>query len=260
MIPYFQYNTILLGPVTIQVWGLMVALGIIASLFVMRSFAKRYFLSEEVLYDMAVWVLVSSFVFARLFHILFYNLDFYLLNPADVFKIWQGGASSTGGFFGAALALWLFAKKRGFTFQQFVPYMDVAAVSLWLGWGIGRIGCFLIHDHPGTLTHFVGGVQFPGGARHDLGLYESIVGFVLFLFSALLFKRLVRRRWGLVTLVSVTLYAIARFFLDFLRATDITMADARYAHLTPAQWGMLVLVLASFSVLTTSFFAKKPVV
>jgi hypothetical protein len=38
------------------------------------------------------------------------------------------------------------------------------------------------------------------------------------------------------------------------------MADARYAHLTPAQWGMLVLVLASFSVLTTSFFAKKPVV
>jgi phosphatidylglycerol:prolipoprotein diacylglycerol transferase len=138
--------------------------------------------------------------------------------------------------------------------------MDVAAVSLWLGWGIGRIGCFLIHDHPGTLTHFVGGVQFPGGVRHDLGLYESLVGFALFLLSMLLFKRLVRRRWGLVTLVSVTLYAIARFFLDFLRATDIASADARYASLTPAQWGMIVLVTASLSVLTASFFGKKPAV
>lgn len=257
MIPYFQYNQIILGPITIQVWGLMIALGIIAATLMMRRLAKRYFLSYELLLDIQIWILVSSFFFARLFHIIFYNLDYYLVNPIDVFKLWQGGASSTGGFLGAVLAIWLFTKKRKISWEQFLPYADVMAVSLWLGWGIGRIGCFLIHDHPGTLSHFVGAVNFPAGARHDLGLYESIVGFALFITFILLFKKLVKKQWGLVALLSSLIYAIVRFFLDFLRATDITGADARYAHLTPAQWGMLVIIVALTSVLVSGKLRRQ---
>lgn len=249
MIPYFQYNAIIIGPVTIQVWGLMVALGIIAAVLCMRSLAKKYFLSFDLLLDMTTWVLVSAFVFARVFHVVFYARDFYLSNPWAALRIWEGGASSLGGFFGAILALWLFAKKRHITWQQFLPYADVAAVSLWLGWGIGRIGCFLIHDHPGTLSHFVTAVNFPGGARHDLGLYESIVGFTLFTVFILLFKYLVKKQWGLVTIYSSISYAVIRFFLDFLRAPVEQGGDARYWHLTPAQWGMMLVVVALTSVL-----------
>jgi len=83
-----------------------------------------------------------------------------------------------------------------------------------------------------------------GGARHDLGLYESILGFALFIIFAFLFKRLVKMRWGLVAILSSLGYAIVRFFLDFLRATDLPGSDIRYAELTPAQWGMLFIVAA----------------
>lgn len=253
MIPYFQYNAIIIGPVIVQVWGLAVALGITAAVILAHRLARKFFLSSETVLDLALWCLVPAFIFARLFHVVFYNLNFFLLHPLEVFAVWRGGASSLGGFLGAALGLWLFAKRRRFGWKEFLPYCDVAALSLWLGWGIGRIGCFLIHDHPGVRSDFFLSVNYPGGARHDLGLYESILGFALFIIFALLFKRLIRIRWGLTAILSIISYAVVRFFLDFLRAVDLPGSDARYAWLTPAQWGMLLIAFA----LTASLISDK---
>ncbi len=243
MLPFFQFDKIMVGPVAIHVWGLMVALGIIAAVFLMSYLAKKYILSKEVVVDLAIWIIIFSFVFARIFHVVFYGLDYYLENPLDVFKIWEGGASSFGGFFGAALAVYLFAKKRSLSWNEMLPYFDIGAVSLWLGWGIGRIGCFLTHLHPGKLTNFFLAVNYPAGARHDLGLYESLLGFLLFALCYLLFKSFIKIRWGLVAGFSIASYAVARFFLDFLRASDLPMSDARYFSLTPAQWGMTMILI-----------------
>lgn len=244
MIPFFQLDQIMVGPIAIQVWGLMVALGIIAAVILMTYLAKKYLLSPEVVVDLAIWIIISAFIFARIFYVVFYNPAYFLTRPIDVFKIWEGGASSLGGFFGAALATWLFAKKRHFSWRELLPYFDIMAVSLWLGWGIGRIGCFLTHLHPGRLSNFFLAVNFPGGARLDLGILESITGFLIFTIFILLFKRLIKIRWGRVAGYSVATYAVARFFLDFLRATDLPDSDIRYSGLTPAQWGMAFLFLA----------------
>lgn len=258
MIPYFQFNTILIGPIVIHVWGLMVSLGIIAAVLVMTRLARKRLLSEAIVLDMSIWCLIGAFLFARVFDVVFYNPSYYLLHPIETIEFWRGGLSSLGGFFGAALALWLFAKVRHLTLKDLWPYFDIAAVGLWLGWGIGRLGCFLIHDHPGTLTHFVLAVKFPGGSRHDLGLDESILGFFLFMIFGLLFKKLTKMRSGLVMILSTLCYAIARFFLDFLRATDLPGSDMRYASLTPAQWGMLlVIVILTATLISGSMKRRK---
>jgi phosphatidylglycerol:prolipoprotein diacylglycerol transferase len=97
-----------------------------------------------------------------------------------------------------------------------------------------------VHDHPGRLTGFPLAVRFPGGARHDLGLYEAIV---LFAIAALLWRLWSRRRLeGRLLGLLAVLYGFARFLLDFLRASDVAYADARYAGLTPAQYGSVLLV------------------
>ncbi len=243
MIPFFPYTDIVIGPVSIKVWGLLVSLGIGAAIWHANYRAKKRLLSTTLVLDLAVATIIGALIGGRVFHVLVYEPGYYFANPAEILAFWHGGASSLGGLIGGAITATVFFWRRKFTPSEIWSYVDIAALSLWLGWGIGRIGCFLIHDHPGTLTHFIGGVQYPGGVRHDLGFYESLVGFLLFIIFSILFNFLVKRRPGLVTILSFMAYAVARFFLDFLRATDLPISDVRYFMLTPAQWGMSSLVI-----------------
>ncbi len=248
MLPYFEWTQISLGPLTIQVWGLMVSLGFVMGLVLAFYLAKKYFLSEQVVLDLALWVMVGGFIFARLFFVLFYSFDYFYQYPGDIIKIWLGGASSLGGFFGAGLAVYLFVKKRHFSWREIAPYLDIMTIGLWLGWAIGRIGCFFIHDHPGRLSSFFMAINFPGGARHDLGLYDALLAAVIFMIFACLFNRIIKSGRGMILLWSFVMYGWVRFWLDFLRATDLPGSDARYWLFTPMQWVVLILTgLLTFS-------------
>lgn len=257
MIPYFQYNLIILGPIPIQIWGLFVSLGLLVGILLAYYSAKRYLLSGEVILDLSIWAILGGLLGARIFHIVFYEPVYYIQYPWDILKFWQGGASSLGGFVGTGLAVYIFVKLRHFTLKEILPYIDIASVSLWLGWGIGRIGCFMIHDHQGKLSNFFLAVNFPSGARFDLGLMDSLLGFALFIIYFLLFKKLVKIHWGLVTIFSFMDYAIVRFLLDFLRATDLPNSDVRYLFLTPAQWGMILIFISFGTILSCGLIKKR---
>ncbi len=236
MIPYFQFTVIHIGPIPIQVWGLCVALGILAATWVASRMARRRGQNPELIWDLCFWVIIGAFLFARLFEF-FYQPQLYLHDPLELIKVWHGGLSMMGGLFGAALFGITFLRKKK---VDVLAYVDTAMFGLPLGIGIGRIGCFLIHDHPGTLTHFILGVKYHGGVRHDLGLYLSINGFILFL----LFLWLTRKdaRVGTYLIVYLLWDGATRFFLDFLRASDLSGSDVRYFHLTPAQYFSVVMV------------------
>lgn len=250
MIPYFQYNTIIIGPIHLQVWGMFVSAGLIVALLFAYRLTQKNLLSKQVILDLSIWAIVGGLIMGRIFHVVFYEPVYYLANPLDILKFWMGGASSLGGFVGAALAVYLFTRLRKFSLKEILPYLDIAALSLWLGWAIGRLGCFFIHDHIGKISDFFLTVNFPGGARHDLGLYDSLLALTLFFSYWLIFKLLAKWHWGMVAICSFMDYAIVRFLLDFLRADNtMTGGDVRYYNLTPAQWGMMILFASLASVL-----------
>lgn len=239
MIPYYQFNTISLGPLTIQVWGLFVSFGILAALGVIRFRARKTGLSERHIFDLAFWILIAAFLGARILYAL-YNPGYIFSSPWNFFRVWEGGLSVMGGFIGAFIAGTWYAYKHKL---DFLRYADVILYGLPLGLAIGRCGCGAIHDHIGKTTNVPWGIQWPDGTvRHENGLYLAVNDLFMFLVLVWLYRK--PRFRGFALVFFLVWYGIVRFWLDFLRATDLPgVSDVRFFGLTPAQYisiGMFV--------------------
>jgi phosphatidylglycerol:prolipoprotein diacylglycerol transferase len=240
MIPYFRFDEFSIGPLNIYVWGAMVAAGLLTAVFAARFIARRRNLDDGVVVDLSVWVMLAALIIGRLFHVIAYGLDSAIADPLSIFRIWEGGMSSFGGYIGAALGIWLFSRKFKGVLR---PHLEIAAFVMPLGYGIGRLGCFFIHDHPGVLSGSFLAVTFPAGARLDHGLLLSLFGFLMFgVFLVMSRKFKVGEDRWLYVPVLLMVYGLVRFGLGFLRAWDISSADPRYFWLTPGQYGAVILV------------------
>ena len=245
MIPYIVLPVNHLGPIPIDPWGTLVCIGFILGLEMARARGIKLGLDVRDVVDGIVATVLTGFVVGHLVHVIAYNP--HQLEEQGVMallKVWAG-FSSFGGFIGALLGATVFYKvirKR-----DFWPHADAIMFGFPFGWIFGRLGCFSVHDHIGRPTDFFLGVKFPGGTRFDLGLLEAIVAAVI----AATFLVLARKprpagtfiaTWGLI-------YAPARFGLDFLRNTDLSGADVRWAGFTPAQWGCMLMFGGSVALL-----------
>lgn len=243
MIPYVALHSIPVGPLTLQVWGLFVALGIALGAVVASRAAERNGGDGIVMYDLVTWLIVPAFLFARLLYVVAYDPATYVNDPLSVFRVWEGGASSFGGFIGALIGGWAFFRVHRKEALRKHAYLEAAAYAFPLGYGIGRLGCFFIHDHPGTLSNAWFAVNYPGGARLDHGLLLAVTGFAIFLLFAALRRFRPSGKPRYLPLLFVC-YGAARFTLDFWRARDLPLSDPRYFGLTPSQYGALLLLAA----------------
>jgi phosphatidylglycerol:prolipoprotein diacylglycerol transferase len=229
VIPYFEFPSIQLGPITIEVFGIFAALGVWAGSEMAARAARWDGLDERPMREYAVWGVAAGVVVGHLVHVLLYHPE-ELRDPWRILAVWAG-LSSMGGLLGAVIAAGVFFRVRRVRFHD---YADAFALAIAPGWGIARLGCFAVHDHPGVLTDFPLAVQFPGGPRHDLGFYDAIALFAIAAVVHGLRSRGVLR--GRLLAVVALLYGTQRFFMDFLRASDVGYPDARYLGLTPAQY------------------------
>lgn len=237
MIPYFVIPPLRIGPLALQPFGILSASGILLASKLLIREARRRGLDTQPLEKLATWAVVGGIVGAHLVHLLLYHPEELRENgPLQILKVWDG-LSSTGGALGGIVASVIFLHRRGI---QFATYADVFALAVPPGWAVARLGCFSVHDHPGTLTSVFLAVAFPGGARHDLGLYDALVltGITIAVYTL---DRRGALHDRLLAGVAV-LYGGARFALDFLRARDLPYSDARYWGLTPAQYAAIALV------------------
>jgi phosphatidylglycerol:prolipoprotein diacylglycerol transferase len=235
VIPWFDLPGLSLGPVNVQSFGVLSALGILLATVLTSRAARQLGKDPQVPVDFAVAGVLAGVVGGHLVHLLAYHPE-ELHDPWRVLMLWEG-LSSMGGLLGGVAAAVVWFRARRIPFRE---YADAFALGIAPGWGVARIGCFTVHDHPGVLTSFPLAVRFPDGPRHDLGLYEAIL---LLSLGALLWA-LHRRgtlRGGLLPLLAVA-YGVGRFLLDFLRARDVVYADARHLGLTFAQYTAVALV------------------
>lgn len=236
MIPYYQPPNLHLGPLTIEPFGIFAAAGIYLAAHLIARRGAREGHDPQLLLDYSVWGVLGGIVMGHLVHLLLYHPEELEKSPLQILKVWDG-LSSFGGLLGGILAAAVFFRMRGRRFHEFA---DAFALGLAPGWGVARLGCFAVHDHMGVRTDFPLAVAFPGGPRHDLGLYDALL---LFAIAALLYRLASANVLkGRLLAVLALVYGPVRFLFDFLRATDVAYSDKRYAGLTPAQYGCVLVV------------------
>lgn len=233
MIPYFPQPEIRLGPLTFHMFGALVGLGVV---FGLRLAYRRAVERGISLSDMrgAAWsALIFGFWASFACEVLFYKPWYLeregwkaLFNPSH-------GMSSYGGLIGAYLALVVYFRIKGIRWQR---HADLLIEAFVLGWIFGRLGCTFAHDHQGAPTSFFLAFRYPDTPRHNLGFYEFLYTlFILYPVSRYIGTKLAAPP-GLQGSAMALLYGPMRFGLDFLRSTDQSDSDSRYAGLTFAQY------------------------
>ena len=230
----------------IQPFGVLVATGVLFGAWVAGRFATRNDLDRQNTSDLITYAVGIGFVASYFLNGIFYERDALMQvmrHPSEFFSTWLG-LSSYGGFFGAIGGCYLWKWRRKL---PLLPYANAVCFGLPFGWFFGRMGCFVVHDHPGKVTQFplaVADYQFgnpPFMPRHDLGFYEMVYAALICGLFLLLEQRR-RRVTGFYVALLPIAYAPVRFFLDFLRAPPIEGGDIRYVGLTPAQWSSILML------------------
>lgn len=255
VIPYTTFPTIELGPIHLRTFGVMVGLGVLLGAWIAgRYVEERGNIPREVTYRMATRLVIAGVIGARIT----WDLSHWeeIDSPLDLIAVWQGGLQFSGGFLGAIVFGIPFFRQ--FSRRARWISLDGFAYGLSIGLAIGRIGCYSVGEHFGSLSNFALAVRFDGGSVrepelgdvrllpgmtfHNTALYELLYLLVLFLGLSVLIRR--RARPGTIMGVFCLYYGTARFLSDFLRVND-----EQVLGLTGAQYLMGSIALASLWIL-----------
>ncbi len=245
MIPYLH-----LGPLEIPTFGLMVALALITSAYVLQADFDRRGMNADAFTMITVAGLAGIFG-AKLYHLLepASRAEFFAHPMSSILS--RYGFAWFGGFlggFGAMLLMGWRAKLRMWGF------LDASSPAASIGYGIGRIGCFLSGDGDyGRPTALPWGMSFPNGIVpttervHPTPLYEFVVwcviGWLLWRLGA---KALGKPRpMGEIFCYYLILTGIARFLVEIIRINPPWiwgMSNAQVASMFSVTAGVTLLL------------------
>jgi phosphatidylglycerol:prolipoprotein diacylglycerol transferase len=258
-IPYTSFPEIPLGPITLQTFGLCVALGVILGAWLTVRRNRRLGIGVDQSERIIILLVVAGLVGARLLWVIT-SWD-EIESPIDVIAVWNGGLQFSGGFIAALLLAPILT--RSLTPDQRWQMIDGAALGLALGLAIGRIGCYAVGEHLGGPTSFPLGINYRGGQVVE-GPLEVGVSYwstpvlefiyVLVILAVMLWvDRKGTAGAGTIAGIFCILYAIFRFASDFLRINDETLYG-----LTGAQYMTIALLVVGAWFLRTARRRESP--
>ena len=205
--------------------------------------------------DLLFYLVLGIILGGRLGYVVFYNLDYYIHNFFQIFKIWQGGMSFHGGLFGVIVAIFIFSKNKN---TNFFKYSDIVSCVAPIGIFLGRIANFINGELFGKTSTLPWSVIFPNGgnvARHPSQIYEAILeGLVLFvLINFLAFKKNLIIKTGYVSSFFLIIYSILRIFSENFREPDQHLGY----FFNYFSMGILLSVLTLISGFLIIFFINK---
>lgn len=217
-----------IGSFHLPTYGVLLVTAILGGIYTAMRLGRRVGLDSALILDFCTWVILVALLGAKVLMVMT-DWGYYRANPGEIFSLstFMAGGVFYGGFLAAFFfTLWYVRVQK----MSFWKLADVLAPGVALGQSVGRLGCFSAGCDYGKATSGAWGVVFTSSFAHEVAgvplgqriyptqLFESFATFAIFGFLLWSFPR--RKREGDVFLTYVGLYAVARFFLEFLRGDE----------------------------------------
>ena len=208
-----------LGPFSLRWYGLLFALGFVFGYIILTKFYKLEKKPQSDLEQLSIYVILGTVIGARLGHCLFYDPVYYLSNPLEMIKVWEGGLASHGAAIGILTALYLLTKKQKDKTMLWI--LDRVVIVVALAAVLIRLGNLFNSEILGTAADVPWAFIFArvdDVPRHPAQLYEAIFYLISFIILYLVYYKTQKKsKQGFIFGFFLLLIFGFRFFVEFLK-------------------------------------------
>lgn len=227
---------ITIGNFEIRWYSVLIISGFILGYFIFIKECKKQKIDTTLISDYFFYLIIFSIIGARIYYCIF-NLDYYLIEPLSILKIWEGGLAIHGGIIAGIVYSFIFSKIKNINLLQI---LDILAPALAIGQAIGRWGNFFNSEAFGPIISItslkrlyipdfvIKGMYIDGNYHHPTFFYESIGCLLIFVILIFLRKKLKK---GQVAGLYFILYGIIRFLIESLRQDSLMLGNIKVAQL-----------------------------
>jgi len=251
-----------IGPIHIRYYSILFVSGFIIGFYIFVRFFKREGLPLDILDKLLYTLLFAAVVGARLGHCLFYQPEYYLPNPIEILKIWEGGLASHGGAIGILLTMWWFVAKYGKRYNfDFLWLMDRISIPTALAGALIRLGNLMNSEIYGNPTDLPWGFIFTlkgeSIAKHPTQLYEALSYLLLFVVLMVIYNKwLPRLKRGTLFGIFLSVLFAARFLIEYVKEPQVAFEQGM--PLNMGQLLSLPFILAGVGLIVYSVMKGKP--
>jgi phosphatidylglycerol:prolipoprotein diacylglycerol transferase len=237
------------GNYAIRLYGVTLALAILAGYLIARNNSWRFGISKNEIDDIAFWLTIVGILGARIYYVAF-EWNMYSSDYSEIYKIWHGGLSIYGAILAGIIYIVLYARKKAYSVYQL---LDLITLSLPVSQAIGRFGNFFNQEAFGVPTNlpwkmYVSVINRPSQYSqnaffHPAFLYEVIWNLIVFFILVKFLRGKVKP--GVLALSYIALYSFGRFFIEGIRIDSSYLLGLRVDQIT----ALIGIVIASSLIL-----------
>lgn len=219
-------------------YSLCILLGVIVAYILITREGKKQGLTKEFTSDLIFYTLIIGILGARVYYCVF-NLDYYLANPSEILKIYNGGLAIHGGVIAGLIFVYFYTKKKN---VSFIKILDIVAPAVIIAQSFGRWGNFFNQEAHGGITTYqnlknmhipefiINGMHIEGKYYYPTFFFESIwclIGFIILMIA----RKNKNLRKGFQIGFYFIWYGIGRFFIEALRTDSLMFFNLKIAQI-----------------------------
>lgn len=232
-----------IGGYEVHWYGIIIAFGFALAVLYGGRMAYKWKMSLDGMTDVLIWGTLFGIVCARAYYV-FFEWDYYSVHPNEIIAIWNGGIAIYGGIIGALIGGYIGCKIGKIDFRNL---LDLGALGLLIGQGIGRWGNFFNQEAFGTNTEtapfrmwsvkirdtleatqgdlLLKGMDVnPNAPVHPTFLYESVWCIILFIVLHIVVTKY-RKFKGEVFILYGIGYGLERMVVEGLRTDSLYIGN-----------------------------------